>query len=282
MGIKQYGVLAGETWHLFLYKNTENMPFLVENIGYTKPNPDSGLTRENQNIFVFEYIINGREFLTVDNKEYVLEAGDVCILEPHVKHSYYSDPNDPVEKEWVNFQSPLLEKVYEEFGLKGKVVYKNINTQSMFDELLLIAENSNYSDDVCYDVAAKIFALLCNIKKQLSDDRSVGSNSNIEKVKNYLDNCIFKKINLDDISQMFFYSKKQITRDFKKYYHNTPYNYLINLKINTAKRLLEITHLSIKEISSFLCFENQHYFSKAFKTKVGIAPSEYRENKKVI
>ena len=265
-----------------MHKDSSNPLFIIENIGHTVPNPDFGLSREGHAIFVVEYIIKGREFLNVDGKDYVLEPGDVCILEPRIPHSYYSDPEAPVEKKWINFQSDVFEKTYEDFGFKGQIVFKNINTYSAFDELLLIADNSNYSEDVCYDVASVLFKLLCSIKKQTSSIEEKCPNENIEKVKKYLDNNIFKKVNLDEIAQMFFYCKKQITRDFKKYYNNTPYNYFIELKINTAKKLLEVTQLSVKEISSHLSFENQHHFSKAFKNKVGVSPSEYRESHHLI
>ncbi|MFD2557143.1 helix-turn-helix domain-containing protein [Sphingobacterium tabacisoli] len=44
-----------------------------------------------------------------------------------------------------------------------------------------------------------------------------------------------------------------------------------------AKKLLHLTHLSIKEIADDLHFNDEHYFSRYFKKNVGVSPSQYRE-----
>ena len=95
--------------------------------------------------------------------------------------------------------------------------------------------------------------------------------------KSKLDACATKTFSLDEIAKELFVSKTEIIRYFKKAYNTTPYQYLLNIKINHAKIMLENGTYSVVEISNQLAFSNPYHFSKMFKQKVGISPSEYRK-----
>lgn len=278
MEIENIGERFGEIWHLLLHDENANSLIQIENIGITKPNPDYGLSRNDKNLFIIEYIVSGREYLKVDNKDYVLEAGDTCIIEPFSKHSYHSDPHNPVEKKWINFTSKTFLDLYSNLALNGQIIFHNFNSNNYFEELLLLASKAQYSDEISFEVFEILSSLVIKLKKYLTVNNGNEPSKTAKLVKNYIDSCVFKNTSLEELSKFAMYSKKQVTREFKKYYHDTPYNYLINLKIKAAKRLLEITDMPIKEIADRLCFENQHYFSKAFKRKVGVSPTEYKKN----
>jgi len=55
-----------------------------------------------------------------------------------------------------------------------------------------------------------------------------------------------------------------------------PKAYFISLKIEEAKRLLSETPMNVTEISQMLGFSSVHYFSRLFKSKTGMTPTEYR------
>jgi AraC-like DNA-binding protein len=57
----------------------------------------------------------------------------------------------------------------------------------------------------------------------------------------------------------------------------TPYQYYIQIKIDRACRLLEQTDISIKEAAWTLGFDDPYYFSRLFKQKTGIPPSEWKQ-----
>lgn len=273
----RFGTKYGEVWNLFLKSKKTTDPIYIENIGQTFPNNEIYIKRENHQIFVIEYIVSGVEHLEVDGKKYTLEKGDICILEPSIPHSYRSDFSNPAEKKWINFVSEPFNMIYEKIGLKGRVVYKNTKLEAFFDVILSIAETSLRSEEICYDIATNLFNFIFALAKitYKSEEKYVSKLASL--VKDELDKNIYTNANLDDILKDIFYSKKQVTREFKKYYNDTPYNYLINIKISMAKRLLRTSTLSVKEIALKLGFENQHYFSNAFKKKTALSPSQYRE-----
>ena len=64
---------------------------------------------------------------------------------------------------------------------------------------------------------------------------------------------------------------------FKQYTGIAPSQYYLNLKIQRAKDMLRSTDVSIKEISYILHFDTPEYFTKLFKLKTGLAPSQFRD-----
>lgn len=67
------------------------------------------------------------------------------------------------------------------------------------------------------------------------------------------------------------------SRKIKKALHKSPSKIIQERTILEAKKFLHLTYKSIKEIAYELCFEDQHYFSRYFKNKVGISPAHYRQ-----
>jgi AraC-like DNA-binding protein len=57
----------------------------------------------------------------------------------------------------------------------------------------------------------------------------------------------------------------------------TPYQYYIHMKIHKAEDLLEQENVTVKEVAFHLGFEDQYYFSRLFKNKTGVAPSDWKK-----
>ena len=68
---------------------------------------------------------------------------------------------------------------------------------------------------------------------------------------------------------------------FKKYTGVPPVQYHLDLKILRAKEMLLNTDRSIKEISYDLGFQSIYYFSRIFKSKLGVSPSAIRKSVRV-
>ncbi|MCK4750530.1 MAG: helix-turn-helix transcriptional regulator, partial [Bacteroidales bacterium] len=64
---------------------------------------------------------------------------------------------------------------------------------------------------------------------------------------------------------------------FKQYTGIAPVQYHLDLKIRRAREMLISTDRSIKEIAFDLGFHSVHYFSRIFKKKTGVSPSEIRK-----
>ncbi len=77
-------------------------------------------------------------------------------------------------------------------------------------------------------------------------------------------------------------SQSYLNRQMKKYYNMTPTQYMNYVRLGIAEKLLLNTNLSITEIALKASFKTIPYFSKLFKDKHDMTPSEYRQKNKHI
>lgn len=96
-------------------------------------------------------------------------------------------------------------------------------------------------------------------------------------LRNYIDNNFNEKLNLDLFSRIRFVSKYHLLRLFKKYYGQTPNQYLINKRIEKSKEYIK-NGLSISEACFEVGFESLSSFSSLFKRKTGFTPSNYQKS----
>ncbi|MDF2514635.1 MAG: hypothetical protein K0S04_4501 [Herbinix sp.] len=99
-----------------------------------------------------------------------------------------------------------------------------------------------------------------------------------EVIKSYLDENYITEINLNDISERYFFTKEYLSKLFKKSYGIGIYEYVLSLRMRRAKDLLLCDDMQIQQISDLLGYSNSNYFSKAFKNYYSISPSDFREN----
>ncbi|CAM1343742.1 helix-turn-helix domain-containing protein [Tenacibaculum amylolyticum] len=106
-----------------------------------------------------------------------------------------------------------------------------------------------------------------------SNDAQIAS---IIGTRNFIDNNYDKELNLDLLSKIRFTSKYHLIRLFKRYYGQTPRQYLIDKRIEKSKENLN-NGMTVTETCFSVGFESLGSFSKLFKTKTGISPSEYQK-----
>ncbi len=95
-------------------------------------------------------------------------------------------------------------------------------------------------------------------------------------IRNYIDNNYDVDLNLDLLSHAKFVSKFHLLRVFKKYYGQTPRQYLIDKRIEKSKEHL-LNGMSVTETCFAVGFESLGSFSTLFKTKTGKSPTEFQK-----
>ena len=72
----------------------------------------------------------------------------------------------------------------------------------------------------------------------------------------------------------------QLQRKFRKFNSHTgmtPLQYLLEIRLSYASKLLESANLQISEISELVGYDNALYFSRLFHRHIGERPREYRD-----
>ena len=95
-------------------------------------------------------------------------------------------------------------------------------------------------------------------------------------IRNYIENNYDANLNLDLLSHIQFVSKYHMLRLFKKYYGLTPWQYLMNKRIEKSKEHL-IKGMTVTETCFAIGFESLGSFSSLFKSKTGKSPIEFQK-----
>lgn len=183
---------------------------------------------------------------------------------------------DWMEESQQNHIDDVKLKVLE-FVLKAEsLAYINANNMYHF------RSRTNYMSDV---MAMNDFSLLrawfvdkfnesaSNISKK-SENRS---ESVVERAKKYIQENFRKDISLEDVSQKVDISSYYFSKVFKEETGENFIEFLTKLRMEEAKRLLEESDLSIKEVCSEVGYSDPNYFSRNFKKYAGITPTEARD-----
>lgn len=102
-----------------------------------------------------------------------------------------------------------------------------------------------------------------------------------KNVEKYILDNLKEQITLKDISLAVGYNESYITRIFKKRCGLSPHAYLINKRIEKAKRkLFNNKDIDLAELSHEIGFYDQSHFSKAFKRVLAISPNKYKKSSK--
>jgi len=104
----------------------------------------------------------------------------------------------------------------------------------------------------------------------------------IGNAKEYINNCYNREIGLDDVAAFVQLSPAYFSRLFKQETGENFIDYLIKVRMEHGKRLLETTNYKTYEISQMVGYKKSKYFSKLFKKYSGYTATEYRSyvNKK--
>ena len=98
----------------------------------------------------------------------------------------------------------------------------------------------------------------------------------LTKVSNYIQNHLSEPIKTSDIAKSLFIGRSRLSTNFKNETGMNLSDYIIQMKIDEAKRLLRYSSKSFADISLYLGFSSQSHFSQVFKKMTTTTPFEYR------
>lgn len=114
-----------------------------------------------------------------------------------------------------------------------------------------------------------------------TDTGQESSHPDMLQARQYLLAHAYSTINMRSLAHSLRLTPVQLTRRFRAVYGVTPSNFVTELRLNQASRLLEETALSIDKIAQLSGYENGFYLSRIFRQKRGMSPSCYRKTHRV-
>ncbi len=260
----------------FIYRSADPLPLHVLCFGITHPNPQYAVHRDCSNLCALEYIVSGKGYVRKNGVLYNVQQGDVCLHCRGDAHDYGADAEEPYEKYWVNFVSPLFDEAIRQYNLTGSPVFHRVDLEEPFRRLFALENVSRRNEDIYRDASSILFDCLIELSRSRRPDRFVPPV--IAAAREKIDENIFLPLDVEALAAKLFLSKSQLTREFKRYYGASPYRYYTARRLEIEKQLLSYGTESIREIAERLHYNNEHYFSTAFRQKTGVSPHVWRKN----
>ncbi|WP_098742371.1 helix-turn-helix domain-containing protein [Paenibacillus sp. EZ-K15] len=135
--------------------------------------------------------------------------------------------------------------------------------------------------DLPEDWTQMVLQLLEQFAQRLDKQRNLRSQGNlVQEVKAYIEKHYTKaELSLDYLQDKFGISGKYLSRLFKEEYGLKFVDFLIDLRIQEAKRLLTESALSVQEITERVGYSSPISFARTFKKITGVPPMDYRKGK---
>lgn len=242
---KSYGIrLMGN--HIGNFRDGDLM-FISPNLPHVWKN-DNDFYRGNKELFVDVYVVHFRED--------ALKPGFFDL--PELEH---------IKKLFQLGQQGMLIK-----GNQQKIIelIKNVYATTGFDRLLLFLKT--------LDVIAKTadYELLSN--QGFANSLSNADSERINKVMNFLMNNYQRDIELDEIARLVNLNKSSFCRYFKYRTHKTCSQFLNEIRIAHACKLLVNGDTTISQVCYEIGYNNISHFNRQFKLITGQTASEYARN----
>ena len=223
------------------------------------------------------YLTKGSFSIEIEGIKDEIHAGDCIILPDYIP--FRRSVLNPIEFIYIKF-AYNVNCPYSFTIPYGKVTFKDekrfISNITTFERLLTsdipisVAYREHLLIDILFQIYFEQHSIDSTIQKTLSYDKLVAS------ALSYITENLDKKILINDICHAIGTNTSTLNFKFRREFNMSVGQFIINERINKAKKLLISTTYSISEIALRCGFLNSYYFSNAFKKITGTSPSSCR------
>ena len=188
------------------------------------------------------------------------------IFDEKLKKYFQDDTIDPYD---------LIEAWYAIFNLFNSSISSNleINKSQYFKNYMLEIENVSSMSKI-YD---HMLPYILNICDKINGELANKESQYIRLCKEYIHDNYAKNITLKELAKLANMSPVYFSTQFKREENKNFTDYLIDYRINVSKQLLKGRNFSVSEVAKKVGYQDARYFSKLFRKRVGIKPSEYQK-----
>lgn len=237
--------------------------------------------------FEFSIPISLSPQLVLERNRVILEKSKIY---PFNSEQIHGTPGEISGAGFIALQvdNGLLEGTASQIYGQSHVCFRNTNS-SVHPQLISLIQSFK---DECRERQAGHDFMIQSLSLQLAVTllRTLGSNMpdivrerthtdhrGVLRIIDFYEENYGKAFTLEDVTKLVNYSPYHFIKIFKYHTGQTPIEYLVNLRIEKARALLREGHLSITDVAHRCGFRNSSYFSKVFKSRVGLSPLRYRK-----
>jgi len=227
--------------------------------------------------FCISLIHKGVEQIDFENRSIFTEAGSISITNPYEVHSNPLIDNDSFLK-FDTIYVPIDIMKYALNGKNIKFVNRQITNKKASKLFLELKSALALNNNEMIEFYLRQLASALELYSQENKSEYLGLKfNNYCQIKDYIENHIYDKFSLDELSEIVNINKFGFSKKFKVLTGMTPMNYVLMRKIFSSKTLIK-SNLELTEIAYQYNFTDMAHFSKTFKRFIGISPTKYKES----
>ena len=218
-------------------------------------------------------IISGKCIATHKGKEYVLFPGGVVLYTPGEAQKYTF--LHECKSLWIHFSGTAVGEILNSCSLKSGAY--QLKPDNYLNDIFYTIIKRFHNEKTLKYTNASVIELLCYISDKIHNSHTQNCPSGIYDVANYITQNYKDDFTIEELAKISGYSKSRFSFLFKYHMDKTPVEFLRDIRLSSSCDLLISTNLSINEISLCCGYVDALYFSRIFKDKYGVSPTQYRK-----
>ncbi len=251
----------------------------VDSVNTTSPY----IAREGEEDEYFLLMFFKTKFIYLkDGKKEMGEKFNYIINPPHCPagHGTY---DEPFSNDWIFFRGEVFEKIIKSFNLPLNTPFY-IDDHSIIFPYIKEIEKEKLLTNTCYKekIDALVSDMIIDLGRQYENKQKTKNHffEEINKARKYMLSNLDQKIVLEEIAKRANYSLSRFCILYKRFFKITPIEDLTRARIEKAITLMQYNHTSVTETSQICGFSSVHYFSRKFKEKTGMSPTDFCRQKR--
>jgi len=234
------------------------------------------LVRQSYDSFLLEVILEGQVTIETEGKTLLAQQNNVVLIDCYGHHRYYSDIG--WKAVWIHFDGASARGYYNLITkTNGNVLSTHhspyIQKKIMNIYKLLKSGEAINESQVAFQLASALTAMTDPIKA--SYGLSNGKDS-IERLLTKINADISNPPSVQEMAKIAGLSQYHFIRVFNNVVGMTPKQYIMVVRMNRAKYLLNTTDIEIRDIAKMIGYSSESAFCTGFRNALNITPGDYR------
>jgi AraC-like DNA-binding protein len=241
----------------FIVDRTDSTDIIPMYVGHEECKSAHSFGPHIRDNFLIHYCLFGHGTLFDKFGEHKISAGEMFIIRPNEITTYVADSENPWTYVWIGFKGTRA-ALFD----TDKSVYSCPSEPFLrLRELVYASELSAYAYmSVLYDIIYRTFG------------ENGHESDTLSQIRKYIRYNYMMDITAESVAKSFGYERTYLYRIFKRKYGIGVKEYIINIRMDNAKRFL-LEGRSVGETAALTGYKDEFNFSRAYKKHFGIPPS---------
>ena len=267
---------GGDLMHVHRFDKTDFPPhsyLQINSCGFQNFFSDYKVVRPDGRKDYHILFLNGGVCEAIHNqKVYTLKKGNVLVYAPGEPQEY-TFRNESMSL-WIHVTGTAIDEIFNSADIKSGM-YDLSFSKTVFETCSKLIQRFNCAEQKKF-ANASFLELLSYLSDAIHFPEASERLDCIASALTYIQMNYNKHITVDELSEKTGYSKSRFSHIFSEAMGTTPMRYQNSIRLSNACEMLRQTDLSITEISHYCGFDDSLYFSRKFRKKYMMSPSEYR------